>query len=238
MIDIHSHIIYDVDDGPSTIRDSICMVLDAGKLGINTIVATPHYNKALYDDYYVSHNFKELTSRVKDCNIDLYCGYEVFLTKDTAYDISENSDLTLNKSRYLLFELPFDNIPEYTRSVLRTLNFNNFTPILAHPERYRKFIKNFSEFISIVELGCLIQIDAASIIGVYGNEVKKFAKKLLKLDMVHCVASDAHCSSDYLNWYIPAYEQVKAWAGREKADELFNLNPKLIIENSSMNGDV
>ena len=230
MIDIHSHLVFDVDDGPSAVKESILMVLEAGKLGINGIISTPHYNQELYNSSMVKNNFDELCTRVAGCGIKLYQGYEVFLIPSTPEDVRQRDDLTLNRSRYLLFELPFDCVPKYYDEVLTNLVLNNYTPILAHPERYRYFIKDFNRFLSLVELGCLVQLDAASIIGVYGPESKSFAKKLIKLDLIHFVASDAHCADDYTYRFLPAYRQVQLWGSTEYADKVFCSNPKKILD--------
>lgn len=111
MIDIHSHLIYGVDDGPPTIKESIRMVLEAEKMGINTIIATPHYRKSLFKSENALENFMELKTRVKDCDIELLLGYEVYFDSILPDVLVEKDRYTLNKSKYLLFELPFDVIP-------------------------------------------------------------------------------------------------------------------------------
>lgn len=228
-IDIHSHLIFNVDDGSPSVEESVRMVLEAEKLGVQAIVATPHFNESLYNSSDTDHNFSELNDSAKDSGVKLFQGYEVFLTEHTPDDVKNKGDLTLNRSRYLLFELPFDHVPVYTRKVINWLNYNNFTPILAHPERYRNFIGNFNLFVSVIEFGCLVQVDAASIAGIYGNDVKNFARKLIEMGLVHCIASDAHCADDYINWYLPAYRQVKTWSDQVNARRLFYDNPKTIV---------
>lgn len=229
IIDIHSHLIFNVDDGASSIKESMRMVLEAEKIGVQAIVATPHFNEELYNSSDIDNNFNELNARVKDCDIKLFQGYEVFLTELTPNNVKHKGYLTLNRGRYLLFELPFDHVPKYIRNVLDWLNFHNYTPVLAHPERNRSFVRDFNKFTSVVELGCLVQVDAASIIGVYGAAVKNFAKNLIKMDLVHCIASDAHYAGDYMEWYVPAYNQVKIWSGQKTARKLFYDNPKIVV---------
>jgi protein-tyrosine phosphatase len=129
-------------------------------------------------------------------------------------------------------EFPFDAIPIYSQDTVYRLQVRNMKTIIAHPERNRNFVRDINKFMSYVEIGCLVQIDAASIIGVYGREVKEFSKKLIKLNAAHFVASDAHCPKDYSNWYRQAYEKVRKWAGQEYTDELFCSNARSILEGS------
>ncbi|HOJ11049.1 MAG TPA: phosphoesterase [Clostridiales bacterium] len=277
MIDIHSHLIYEVDDGPATIKESIRMVLEAEKIGIQSIIATPHFHENIYSTEKVIYNFNELVHRTRDCGVELYLGYEVFINtlknicmsgnmqenttlkgipqKDmssadmtqkvtdragTAQRDSNQADMarknaslagiTLGGSRYLLFELPFDSIPAYSYETIYTLNLENIIPVIAHPERNRSFVRSFGSFISFIEKGCLLQVDAASIIGIYGTEVRSFTKRLIKLKLANFIASDAHCSQDYIEWYVSAYNTVCRWAGIEYAEKLFYGNPMMIVD--------
>lgn len=229
MIDIHTHLIFNVDDGSPTIKESIRMVLEAEKVGIKAIVATPHFHENIYNTDKVFENFNELRARVADCGVELYLGCEAFISPFLPELLKEQRLLPLAGSGYVLFELPPDSIPVYSNEVVYKMNLQDKVPVLAHPERNRNFVKNFNSFLNFIEWGCLIQIDAASIIGVYGMEVKSFVKKIIKLKMVHFAASDAHCADDYVNWYKAAYDNVCRWSDEEYADTIFNKNPGKII---------
>lgn len=233
MIDIHSHIIFNVDDGPSSLKKSIKMVQTAERLGVKHIIATPHYNNLLSSTDKIVENFSILSSRMADCDVQLHIGYEVLVSPFTIEKVKLLKTKTLDHSNYILFELPFDHIPEYIDKLLYEFHAEKIIPILAHPERYRTFVKDFNSFINFIEKGCLAQIDAGSIIGEFGKEAKQFAKKLLKLNLAQFVASDAHCTEHYTNWYLPAYNQVKRWAGEEYANQVFNENAKKILLNKS-----
>ena len=234
MIDIHSHIVFDVDDGPSTIKESIRMVLEAERLGINEIIATPHFNDLLYHTNKTAQNFSAILSRIADCDIKLHLGYEVALNPLMIEKVEDLKAKTLGDSGYILFELPFDHIPIYSGELLYKFSVQKMIPILAHPERNRAFINNFDSFIEFLEHGCLVQIDAASIVGVYGTNAKHMAEKVIKLNLAQFVASDAHCSEDYSNWYLPAYKQVKRWAGVEYSNQVFSENAKKIVNKKTV----
>jgi protein-tyrosine phosphatase len=233
MIDIHSHIIFGVDDGPSNIKESIRMVLQAEKLGVKDIIATPHFNNLLLNSNRIVENFSTLSSRIADCDVKLHIGYEVFINPLMIEKVKELKAKTLNNSSYILFELPFDHIPVYCSKLLQEFHSEKIIPILAHPERNRVFIRNVDSFINFIENGCLVQIDAGSIVGAYGKEAKRFAKQVIKLNLAQFIASDAHCTEDYNDWYLSAYNQVKRWAGEEYTNQLFNENAKNIIFNEN-----
>jgi len=84
------------------------------------------------------------------------------------------------------------------------------------------------KFIEFIETGCLVQLDAASIVGIHGSGVKRFAKKLIDLKLVQFVASDAHKPEDY-EIFKKAYDIVKNWAGKEYSDKIFTHNQKSLL---------
>ena len=228
MIDIHCHIIFGVDDGPSTIKDSVRMILEAEKLGVNTIIATPHYHNGIYNSDKVLENYYKVKSRIRDFGVEIFLGYEVFLVSSLNDLISKKEKYTLNKSRYLLFELPFDVLPVNINDILLKLHSEGIVPVIAHPERNLYFVRRMQKFIDLIETGCLVQVDAASIVGVHGSHVKRFAKKLIDMNLVHFAASDAHKPQDY-ELYRKAYDIVKNWAGKEYSDKIFTYNQNVLI---------
>lgn len=233
MIDLHCHIIYGVDDGPSKIQDSMRMILAAQKIGVNTIIATPHYKKDVYVSEVINENFQNIKSRISDFGIDLFLGREVFISSALSQVVEDSEKYTLSGTSFLLMELPFDILPLDINEMLLKLHEKKITPIVAHPERYSYFVRDFNRFLDFIEVGCLVQIDAASIVGVHGAGVKKFARKLIDLNLVHYVASDAHAPEHYIKWHKEAYQKVKNWAGEEYADAVFKNNQKTIINQIS-----
>jgi protein-tyrosine phosphatase len=231
MIDIHSHIIFGVDDGPSTIEESLKMVSEASNAGIKTIIATPHFQKEVFENDKIVENYNRLVKCASDFDISILLGYEVFINPSLARMVADKKPLTLNNSGYLLLELPFDSIPIYIYEIIFQLQLLEVTVVIAHPERNRNFLKNFDSLLGLVERGCLLQLDAASIIGVYGRHVKDFTKKLIKLKLVHFIASDAHSAKDYGNWYLKAYKKVNKWVGEEYTEKLFEKNAVAIVRN-------
>lgn len=235
MIDIHSHIIFGVDDGPSIITQSLNMVKEAERLGIGLIVASPHYHQTVFDLERVEENYQELLYRASDYDVTINMGYEVFANPNNKALIKNRKKLSISKSGIMLFEFPFNTSPQQCIKMVRKFRMQKIIPVIAHLERNRVFLNKFEYFVALIKAGCYIQIDAASIVGVYGSKIKEFSKKLLKMDLVDMVASNAHCAADYVDWYTLAYINVSQWVGKEEASVLFHDNARSILE--SENGD-
>jgi len=235
MIDIHSHLIYGIDDGPSTIEESVRMVYEAQETGVETIIATPHFEEylSMFDE--VHENFQELAYRTADCGVTIKLGCEVRLNPCILRKIKDKSKICLDDSKFMLFEFSPGSLPVYSYDVIYRLQLEGIVPIIAHPERNMNFFKDNNLLLGFTERGCLLQVDAASIISIYGERIKNFSRSLIELDLVHFVASDAHRSCGYSDWYLKAYRNVVQWVGEEKAERLFVRNAKKIIDSSRGN---
>ncbi|MHB8062190.1 MAG: tyrosine-protein phosphatase [Ruminiclostridium sp.] len=233
MIDIHSHIIFGVDDGPSTITQSLNMIKEAERLGIGLIVASPHYHETVYDLERVEENYQELLYRASDYDVTINMGYEVFVNPNNQALIKNRKKLSMSRSGLILFEFPFNANPQECIEMVCKIRLQKIIPVIAHIERNRVFLNRIEYFVAFIKAGCYIQIDAASIVGVYGSRIKEFSKKLIQLKFVDMVASNAHCAADYLNWYAKAYNNVSQWVGKEAASMLFHDNAKNILESGN-----
>lgn len=195
MIDIHSHILYGCDDGAKNIEQSIEMIKVAQSVGVTDIFCTPHYMEDGYkiDKEMFFQRLDMLKRKLKEENIDvnLYPGNEVFVFQNILQSLEAKISY-LNGSRYVLMELPLIENVNYLDDVLYELLSSGKVPIIAHPERYLKVQSDFSFAQKLIEKGALLQINVNSLVGRYGKEAKKVAIKLLKNNMVHFVASDAH----------------------------------------------
>ncbi|MGE4284828.1 MAG: tyrosine-protein phosphatase [Clostridia bacterium] len=226
MIDIHSHIIYCIDDGPDTIEKSKQMVIGASRVGVKTIIATPHFSEVLLEDSKIINNYNEVVKIGREYGINILLGYEVKINPFLPDSLEKN--ITLNKTRFILVELPYDNIPFYLSEILYKLQLMQITPVIAHPERNLALHKNFQLFLDLHKMGFLIQVDAGSIMGVYGRSAKKLAKKIIKSKDAHFIASDAHNPRGYSDFY-KARKKVHRWVGEEYTDRLFCRNSKDIL---------
>ena len=234
MIDIHSHIIFGIDDGPSNIEQSVEMVGKAEKAGVRTIVATPHSHDKLFGSDRIFENYQEILYRIRDFGVTLKLGYEVFIHPAASGMVKASRALTLDNGSCLLFEVPFNCTLTEGYNIILNFRLESITPIIAHLERNRNFLKNNKDIGKYVKAGCMIQIDMASIIGVYGRGVKDFAKILLKYGLVSFVASNAHCAEDYEKWYLAAYREVVKLIGEESANRLVLGNAESILNKEAI----
>ena len=145
MIDIHNHILPNIDDGSKSFEESINILKQAYESGVTDIIVTPHFILGSSYSSKVKDNetiLKELKNKLKleNININLYLGNEIFVENNMLELLKSKSVTSLNKSRYVLFELPMNNNFKGLKDLLFNLQVNGYIPVIAHPERYR-FIK-------------------------------------------------------------------------------------------------
>src|SRR5574344_289296 len=203
MIDIHTHLIYGVDDGSRSLEESINIIKKLIDGGVSDVVFTPHYisntkfscnnkeKKAIFDRIK-----KELKKEKIDVNI--YLCNELFID-DHILKLLDEEVLTINNSKYLLIELPFDEEVKDLDIIFKQLLDNGLIPIIAHPERY-KFIQNDIKAVEkYLHDGILLKGNYESLFDKYGRKSKKALKKLLKANMISFLASDIHREDSMCN---------------------------------------
>lgn len=237
LIDIHSHIIYDVDDGADSKDDSIKYLDQAKKVGIDKIVCTPHIRKGTTEKIEkIIKNFLDIKTYAEKIGINIFLGTEIMITDDTAELLKKKRLRSINGSKYVLVEFKRDenrNIEDIIY-LLEELTDIGYAPILAHPELYINYRK-IKYMKKIRESGVLLQLDATSINKkITASRVYKFSKKLLKENLIDVVASDNHCTSrrNYLS-FLKAYKIISRKYGKKYADIIFKENPSEIIGNNN-----
>ena len=197
MTDVHSHILFDVDDGCSTLKESIELLKKMHDIGFNNIILTPHYIDG--SEYNSKNNeklskLKELKEEIKKENIDIniYLGNEIFINNNIYELIKSKNIYTLNNTRYILVELPFHNQIVNLEDIIYELKIKGLIPIIAHPERYTYFQKNYKEVDRLKEEGFLFQANYSSILGYYGKDAQKLLKYMLKKQYIDYLGTDIH----------------------------------------------
>lgn len=196
MIDIHSHILPGIDDGSKKISMTLDMIKRASVDGTTDIVATPHYRKGYF--YVPYKEVKEIATNINklvksegiDCNI--HYGQEVYYSESIIEDLENGEIGTINGGKYMLVEFPMRRVPEEAIDYMYELKLRGITPIIAHPERYKDFMNDITKINEFINEGCLFQMNAGSILGEFGSEVKKCAEKLVKHRIYNFIGSDAH----------------------------------------------
>lgn len=209
MIDIHSHILYDTDDGANSIEESIAIIKELISIGYDSIILTPHYIKdSKYAKSKNANNVKlnKIKDILKENNIDvnLYLGNEIYIDDDILSLLKKQEISTLSNSKYILIEIPLSGYHTYYKDIFRDLIKNDYKVILAHPERYYSFQKDFNKIVELYNMGVLLQGNINSIIGQYGKSAKKVITKLLKNNMLTFLSTDIHRVNNNYN-----FEKVK-----------------------------
>lgn len=234
MIDVHCHLVYDVDDGSKNIEESNLMLKEAKQVGFTDIILTPHYR----EDYFtvpcdeIAKKIDEMEEQAKLIGVNLYQGNEIYATDQLIPLIQNEQAMALNNSKYVLFELSMREKPINTEQIIYSILQFGKVPIIAHPERYTYVQKNPNLLLDYIEMGVLFQSNYGSIIGQYGKEVKETVKLLLTHNMIHFLGSDNHRINSVYCHIKESMEQLKKLIGTEKIEELTNTNPKAILEDA------
>ncbi|MGL4740737.1 MAG: tyrosine-protein phosphatase [Sarcina sp.] len=196
MIDMHSHIVYAIDDGAKTLEISLEMLRTAEQSRTKKIVLTPHYFLGRFmcefKDVKEKVNEMRIIAKQNEIDIEIYHGQEVYLTRSIIEQLVNGEIGTINDSRYMLIEFNLCEIDEKAKDLLYELRMKKIVPIIAHPERYRDFQKDRTLINEYSELGCLFQLNANSISGLLGKEAKELAQVFLENDIYSFIGSDAH----------------------------------------------
>ena len=192
FVDIHSHILPGIDDGAKDVEESLSLISQMKEMGFSKIIGTPHTYQGLYDNTNESirDSFNLLKKKLKE-DIEIDYGSEYMIDGSLLKRIEDESLLTL-KDNYVLVEMSFISAPNDLYEIIFQLILNNYTPILAHPERYTFLFNNFDEFVKLKKVGCNFQLNLLSTTGYYGKDVVKLTDRILKNNMIDFVGSDIH----------------------------------------------
>lgn len=213
MIDFHSHIIHGIDDGAKSLDMSLEMLKISESEGVEYICATPHFISEEFEitreDYIEKLNNLVMASKEVNFKIKILPGLEIYMHPNLPKLYKEKKIWGINDSEYLLIELPMGQFPIYTEDVFYELMLLGAKPILAHPERNTKIMKNHDLITNLIKQGVLMQINSGSLLGDYGKEVKKTAEQFITMNMVHILGSDGHNMTSRKTKLKAAYEIVE-----------------------------
>ena len=234
MIDIHTHILPSIDDGPETIEESVELCKIAANDGIKKIVATPHSKDGVYESKSdkILETVDALSLKLKENQIDIEIlpGSEVHIHEGLVGNIESGEVLTINNGgKFILFELPFVFIPPGTDKFVFNLKANGIVPIIAHAERIAAFQKKPELVSQLVKIGALVQVNTQGLTGRAGPGDKKCVELLLKNRWVHFIASDVHSLTGRPPILSKAVDCAARIVGEEEARALVCHNPEQII---------
>lgn len=213
MVDMHSHILFGVDDGACDFSESRRMLTTAKAVGVNKIIATPHARSDSFNRQLVNERYFELKVIAEEKGIVLELGFEVHWNFLLSLDESKYLDFCLANSRRMLleFSLSASELPQNHDQMIYRLQRSGIKIIIAHPERYRFVQKDYSIIERWMDMGCWLQLDAICLQKSRGLKCKTTARKLFDEEMYHYAASDAHCAEDY-----EAFGKVCDWIRKQE----------------------
>lgn len=238
MVDLHTHVLFHIDDGPKTLDDSLEILKKQASDGVSDVVATSHF----HPDHMPLEKFTDcrdkrlcsLRQAASEQNIPLrlHHGAEVRLGK-LLFNLKSLSPLCFEGTSNLLCEISHtaDDLNEVLQLIDRTMSSYNIQPVIAHVERYGFFCKKMQNLRYLHEMGCIIQVDTACFLG--GLRDRMFAFKALKEGYIDIIASDCHNMTDRSPNLAEAYALIEKKCGKEAVTRLQENAAALVASSAS-----
>jgi len=231
MIDIHTHLLPGIDDGPITWDETMAMLKQGVDDGITGAVCTSHVLNRLDAAFekQLTDKFQELKKRVEkeNINVALWLGAEIHIQSD--FHLNSPLATLNNNGKYMLIELPLSEVPENATETIFQLCLDGIVPILAHPERNGIIAQRPNWAYEFAQRGLLLQINAGSVTGYFGKRTKRLVYQFLDQGYVHFVASDCHNPKGRTMILSKAYKIIEKKWGKQTAKRLFIENPQKAI---------
>jgi protein-tyrosine phosphatase len=228
--DIHSHMLAGVDDGLTTHEEVLVCLRQYVAWGIRHIITTPHINQIRYPNSHATLLTGQAALRKM---IDIY---QLPLTIEVAAEymvdelflalLNEGELLNFGRQRYVLIEIGWDAAPAFLDTILFQMQIKGYQPLLAHPERYVCYYNNIKSLGKLRDMGCLFQLNWGSLIGQYGQPVKKQAQQIIDNKWVDFVGSDLHSADD-----LPLFQTFLDSAAYRQLNRLPLRNKTFIADN-------
>lgn len=241
MYDLHCHILPGVDDGPADWNAALNLARVLVSEGVTCVAATPHGPGSVQSRQYAPALLQELIVQLREHLQRAQISLQVVLGTEIAYDVGiserlRNGDvLPYGSTRMILLEPPSLLILEQFERAIFDIQLAGYRVVLAHPERTRIFQDTPNLLIPLIERGVLMQITAASLVGLHGERLKQLATQLVCHGMAQIIASDAHSAAGNR---APAMQAALVYAttliGEPAARSLVYTNPQLVLNDAPL----
>lgn len=236
MIDIHAHVLPGVDDGARTMKEALQLIRDAYEGGTREMIVTPHcapaYGFFNFDNEELDEPFQRLCRAVEEeIPVRLYPGMEILYEDEQSFLYHWQDYYPLCGSRYYLIEHYFDVEPEIFLESVDVLSAKGGIPVIAHPERYHFSWESMDMLLEGRKRGALFQINKGSLSGKHGKNAGRIAEKLLDLDAVDFIASDAHDPRYRGSSMKRVFQFIKSAYGEKRAYRILWKNPGRVLSN-------
>lgn len=238
MIDIHSHIVFDVDDGPETLEESRSLLEESYRQGVRTVISTSHRRKGMFEtpEAKIEENFKRVQEMAKEIadDLTLLYGAEIYYTSDVLDKLEQGIIPRLADTQYALVEFSMTTPYREIHAALSNLLRLGITPVVAHIERYHCLENDEKRVRELVNMGCYMQINSSSVLKpkLFGDKykfMKKRAHFFLERKLVHFVASDMHNLGPRPPYMQEAYQVISKKYGSSYAEQLFRENQEILL---------
>lgn len=226
FVDIHNHILPGIDDGAATVEDSLDLLSHFEKLGITKFIATPHVMNDYYPNspqtiYTALMKLQQRLSEEGKDYIQIKAAAE-YMMDQTFLELLEKENLLCLQENLVLVEMSYFQAPINLNEILFHLQTQQYKPVLAHPERYAYFhSKTLTKYKDLKSRGCLFQLNALSLVGHYGKNMRGISFRLLEEGMIDVLGTDTHqmrhleklsaakISKNQLELVLPVIERTK-----------------------------
>lgn len=232
LVDIHCHFVPGVDDGARDLDDAIAQLTECERLGIQTVVTTPHLAASAAhgrwrDD--IEAAFAELSREAAQVCPGVHLGLSFeFRLDDPDADLSDRS-IGLGEGGRLLVEFPMLAMPAYPDRMLEIVGAAGWAPVLAHPERYSGVERAYGWVARWREMGALMCLNAGSLWGEHGGEAQRVARRMLADSSVDLIASDNHARPNRAATVRQAWDYLTEAGCEEQANLLTAVNPAAVL---------
>jgi protein-tyrosine phosphatase len=235
VVDIHSHILPEVDDGSKSWEMSVAMCRMAAADGITHQVATPHANDRWhYDRTYLQGLVDHLQSLIGS-TLQLRLGCDFHLSYDNLQAVlADPPKYAIGSTHYMLVELSNYSVPQQTTDCFMQMGDRGITAVITHPERNPIVRENLQRVVEWAEQGCVIQVTGSALTGFWGERTKKAALWLLEHDAVHVLATDAHDTEKRVPILSTARDAAAEICGEDVAQALVDGNPTAIVQSQPL----
>ena len=240
MIDLHLHILPEVDDGSQTMEESVRMAQIALEGGVDRVIATPHSNHPFRSYGYSAEELKKRADafraelKTRGIPLEVYDGMEIYVDENAGRLIREGKLIGLNHGKYYLLEFPFDAEPSWIDERLDEIASPKVVPLIAHVERYYCAQKDPQLIYRWLRGGCEIQVNKGSFFGQFGAAAQKTAETAIANGLVTCIASDAHDTGARNTWMKDIDEYIKKYYNKKVTALLLEEYPEKILNSRTI----
>jgi tyrosine-protein phosphatase YwqE len=224
-IDIHSHILPNIDDGSQSIQETSLLLEQMSLLGIKKCIATPHTMPNVWDNSadFIQETFLNTKNQLpKHLAEMLHSVSSEYMMDETFIERFQKEKLLSVKDTIVLVEMSYLNPTVDLKNILFQLQMKGYIPLLAHPERYLYYHNSKQDYFRLKELGCLFQLNLLSTMGYYGKSVTTVADYLLANNLIDFVGSDIHHDR-----HVAAFNQRIRIKSQKELIEAMNKNSQL-----------